>query len=341
MAVLPSWEIKMQRIISRRMVFLVVFGLVLGFGACFSQFSDDSWLITSASAQEEAVADTGVQKTLWSYIKIGGWIMIPIGMCSALSVGVLIELTMRLRHKVVIPPDVAEQVASSISVKDYQKAWQVVSEDTSVFSRVFSAAMERLPKGRDAVEEGAGEATAAENGDFNSKLNYLNLSAAIAPMLGLMGTISGMIKAFDAMAAEGAMGDPTKLAGDIGEALVTTFGGLVVAIPSMVIFFVMQNRLKKAMTALQVKVARFIDDIDFANLPPDLVIAGKSVTAAQSAGSHSVKASSVKASTTRSQAVVEEEESAGGEEVECPNCGKPITVGAEKCPHCGTEMAWE
>ena len=80
-------------------------------------------------------------------------------------------------------------------------------------------AIAKLPKGRTAVEETAVEAAANVNADFKIKLSYLSLIAGVGPMIGLFGTMSGMIGAFNSMAYGGATGDPTKLAGDIGEAL--------------------------------------------------------------------------------------------------------------------------
>ncbi|NLB55478.1 MAG: hypothetical protein GX811_06895, partial [Lentisphaerae bacterium] len=205
-------------------------------------------------------------------------------------------------------------------------------EDSSVLANIFEAAVERLPKGQDAVEEAASEVTAVENSIFKRKLGYINLAASLAPMLGLMGTISGMIKAFDAMATEGAIGDPAKLSGDIGEALITTFGGLLVAVPSMAIFFILQNRLQGSFVKIQSKIASFISEIDFDNIPGDLVIGDKPV-GTDSMQAFSTRASAVKSSTTKAETA---EDTVG-----CPTCSQPIAVGAEKCPHCGTEMSWE
>jgi biopolymer transport protein ExbB len=87
-----------------------------------------------------------------------------------------------------------------------------------------------------------------EENNISQWINYLNVIATIAPMTGLLGTVSGMIGAFQTISSQG-MGNPDKFAGNIGEALITTATGLVIGIPSMVFFFVMRNRLNNAMLA--------------------------------------------------------------------------------------------
>ena len=271
---------------------------------------------TIALAQE-AVSD-GRPTTLFDYYKQGGFTMWPLLAEAIWATAVFIEMLVRLRRSSFCPPPVLQQVREATTVGDYQKAWQAASANASPLAKMLSAAIAKLPEGREAVEETAIEAAANINADLKIKLSYLSLNAAVAPMMGLFGTISGMIGAFNAMAYGGAVGDPTKLAGDIGEALITTYGGLVIAIPCMMAYYIMQARLKQMITALQTDFNLILDTIKFSDLPEDLmIVTGAGATAAAPAAA------------------------GGGGTVPCPNCNKEIKVGVKACPHCNTEMDWE
>lgn len=189
---------------------------------------------------------------------------------------------------------------------------------------------------------------------FTMKNSYVSLMAAIAPLLGLFGTISGMIGAFNRMAYGGAVGDPTKLAGDIGEALITTYAGLVVAIPCMVFFYIISNRLRNMMGLVQSTVSDLLDEVDFEKLPPDLVVVTREMKALAASGgargasdTRAAKKASGKTGQVgkRSSQEIKQSPSPVGSEasaeiVPCPNCKKNIKVGVKDCPHCKAEIDW-
>lgn len=257
----------------------------------------------------------GRPTTFWDYFLQGGLTMVPLSLCAVWALAVLIEVIVRMRRKNFCPRSVTQQVLEALSVEDYQKAWNVASDSPTPLGRVLAAALAKVPKGREAVEEAGIEAAANVSSDYRVKLSFLSLNAGVAPMWGLFGTISGMIGAFNAMAFGGAVGDPTKLAGDIGEALVTTYTGLVIAIPCMTAYFILLAQLKKVLTVVQDSFVEVLDSVDFDNLPSDLVLmtgsAGSQIASSQ-----------------------------GGETVACPSCQKEIKVGVEVCPHCKSEMDW-
>jgi biopolymer transport protein ExbB len=93
---------------------------------------------------------------------------------------------------------------------------------------------------------------------FMKPINFLSIIGGTAPMLGLLGTVSGMIKAF-ALIAQGNMGDPAKLAGAIGEALITTATGLVIAIPAMISYFLFKNNFIKTMSTMGRMVGHYMN----------------------------------------------------------------------------------
>jgi len=186
-------------------------------------------------------------------------------------------------------------------------------------------ALKKLPKGQNAVEDAAGEALLDENNVLKTKISYLGVIAGVSPMLGLLGTISGMIKAFNKMGHEGAIGDPAKLAGDIGEALVTTFAGLLVAIPAMIVFYIMTNRSKKILTLVQERFTELMEDVAYDQVPDDLVLE---------------PAHAFAAATVAAAAPAPSPRAAGRGSISCPTCSKPVAVGAPTCPDCGQELDW-
>ena len=107
------------------------------------------------------------------------------------------------------------------------------------------------------MEQAAGETLMQEEQRLMIWINYLNIFATIGPMLGLLGTVTGMIQSFDQLAA--GRSEPSDLAGGIGEAMITTAGGLIVGIPAMFLFFYFRNLLQVAVGNIQKSVTFMID----------------------------------------------------------------------------------
>lgn len=177
-----------------------------------------------------------------------GAIGIIICLSSMVALGFVVEHAMTIRRARLIPPDVVSELDRLIAAGQIDDALEFLRQPhhDSLVSDVVRAGLERFRNSefgfaeyRAAVEE-AGE-------DYTSKLyrktEALNVIGAIAPMLGLLGTVQGMILAFNTIAARGGMARPDELAGSISLALVTTFEGLVVAIPTMVAFSFFRNRI--------------------------------------------------------------------------------------------------
>ncbi len=349
--------------VTRLAVLAVAAAMFFGMSADFRAPEGAAFDLTmSAVAQEAAPVATsdapvlaeGAPTTLLDYWKQGGSTMYALLAVAIWATAVALELLLKIRVSVFVPPDLVRQISDAISVADYQKAWKIGADNPSPLTRVFCASIEKVAKGREAVDEAMMEASNNENSIYTIKNSYISLCAAIAPMLGLFGTISGMIGAFNSMAYGGAVGDPTKLAGDIGEALLTTYGGLVIAIPSMVLFYVIANRLRKMMGIVQNALAGIVDQVDFDNLPPDLVVATREMKAMAAAGGGRMSetgkvgkkaaqkpgAPAKKTSQEVKQATASQP-AAGGEMVQCPNCNKEIKVGVKACPHCNEEIDWE
>ena len=179
--------------------------------------------------------------------------MYPLGACSLSMIFLIIHCWRETLRSKFIPLGAISSIENQLSNGQVQQASQSLSQFPTVLSRVMSEALSRakIPvttKNQEKIEATLVEALEGEENTISQWINYLNVIAAIAPMIGLLGTVSGMIGAFQSISSQG-MGRPELFAGNIGEALITTATGLVIGIPSMVFCFVMRNRLNNAMLA--------------------------------------------------------------------------------------------
>lgn len=342
----------------RFLMAVMVIGLFWGGSALLPGVSFTSTAYAQAPAAPaagDAPAAEGWDKnkkpeTFWDYWRQGGSTMWPLLATAVWATAVLVELLLKLRISVMCPAGIIQQLYQTLLVKDYQKAWKIGMENPNVATRILCAALEKLPQGREAFDTVAVETAANESNVFRNKNAYINLNSTIAPLLGLFGTISGMVGAFNSMAFSGAVGDPTKLAGDIGEALITTYAGLVVAIPGLCAYYLLGNRIKTTMEYVQSRLSVLIDEIDFENIPADLVIVTKEARLASLGGvTGSAAGAPTKTATSATKAATSATKSkppatlapAKAEVAACPNCSKEVTVGTAKCPQCGAELDWE
>ncbi|GHC12653.1 MotA/TolQ/ExbB proton channel family protein [Cerasicoccus arenae] len=212
-------------------------------------------------AQEGATAEEG--KSLFALIGEGGWAMIPLGLCSIFMFFLIFYCWKETVRKKFIPEGMITQASSYLQARQVSEAQMALQESDSVLSRALVPALskarpERHDANRAKVETILVENLESEENAVGQWVNYLNVVATVAPMIGLLGTVSGMISAFQTIGT-GGMGRPELLAGSIGEALITTATGLVIGIPSMVFYFVMKNRLGNQMIATVQTASNLID----------------------------------------------------------------------------------
>jgi len=186
--------------------------------------------------------------SLWEMIQQGGWAMYPLGLCS-LAMFFLIFYAWKETHpKKFFTPEQSEAASEHIANSDPQSCIASLTETNTLLGRALAPAITKVSKGREKAEDIFIENLEAEENSVSQWITYLNVVASVAPMIGLLGTVSGMISAFQTI-GRGGMGRPELLAGDIGEALITTATGLTIGIPAMIAYFIMRNRLNSAMIA--------------------------------------------------------------------------------------------
>lgn len=233
-----------------------------------------SLLVGPVAFAQEAEADAPVateqKTTLWTLILQGGWAMIPLGVMSVGTIYLIVQNSLALREKVLLRPDMMPEFISMMKDKKIVEAHSLCKENETLFTYVFSAGLERCSPNREVnfekVKEAIEEASTEEVTTYMKPIDYLSIIGATAPMLGLLGTVSGMIKAFQTIGAQG-MGKPEALAGNIGEALMTTATGLVIAIPAMLCYYYFRNSFIKSTATLGRNIGALLDTLETGELP--------------------------------------------------------------------------
>lgn len=203
---------------------------------------------------------------LWGLIKQGGWAMYPLGLCSIVMFFLILHAVRETKQSRFIPEGLVDRLFPLLAKREIKRVSETLVGSASVLTRALSAGLERArPQIPDAnrgkIEETVSESLEHEENAIGQWINYLNVVATVAPMIGLLGTVSGMIGAFQTISA-GGMGRPELLAGDIGEALITTAVGLVIGIPAMIAYFVLRARLDNRMMATAQEAGRLLDQLD-------------------------------------------------------------------------------
>jgi biopolymer transport protein ExbB len=166
-------------------------------------------------------------------VKAGGWLMLPIILCSIIAAAIILERLWTLQPRRVLPKNLTRQVWEWVSKNQLNHTHIESLHNGSPLGEILAAGLHNRHRDREVIKESIEDAGRQVVHDLERFLNSLGTIAAITPLLGLLGTVIGMVKVFAAITTHG-VGDPTVLAGGISEALITTAAGLTVAIPSLI-----------------------------------------------------------------------------------------------------------
>jgi biopolymer transport protein ExbB len=197
-----------------------------------------------------AAADPGAPQPSRSFLayiaRACGWFWGPAFLLASFILVALIMMNLlQVRRDVLLPTAFVEEFEQKLNAKDFQAAYEFARSDESFVARVLAAGMGRLSRGYEEAVEGMQEAGEDENMALEHRLSYVALIGTIAPMMGLMGTVQGMISSFDVIATSAVAPKPSQLADGISTALVTTLIGLMLAIPAMVFYGILKNRIQR------------------------------------------------------------------------------------------------
>ena len=200
-------------------------------------------LAAPALAQGDAAGPENTTSWVEAYITAGGPIGFVILFMSFVSLALIIEHIVNVKRDKIVPPQLIDEIEGMMDNEEYQEALELCEAEPNFLTNVLAAALPKINSGFETMKISMDDAGEGEVIKLQQKIGYLSLIGNIAPMMGLFGTVSGMITAFQTIAEKGASVTPADLAGGISQALVTTFLGLFVAIPTMIAFFFFRNKV--------------------------------------------------------------------------------------------------
>jgi biopolymer transport protein ExbB len=202
----------------------------------------------TAACLTPSVAAPASSKNALVYIAEScGWIFGPVFLLlSFIFVAQLVTCFMQIRKAILLPPTLSEQFEQHLEAKEYQPAYELAKNDDSYLGHVLAAGMGKLQSGYPAAVEAMENAQGEEQMKLEHKISYIALVGALAPMLGLLGTVQGMVSSFKTISDNpGVAPKPDQLATGIATALVTTLIGLWIAIPAIMFFQLLKNWLEE------------------------------------------------------------------------------------------------
>lgn len=195
---------------------------------------------------------------MFEIIQSGGWMMVPILISSVLALAITFERFWTLRASKIAPQNLLTQVWGWMKNKQLDAAKIRSLRESSPLGNVLAAGLINSRHGRQIMKESIEEVASHEIHSMERNLNALGTIAAVAPLMGLLGTVFGMIQVFAEIMAQGT-GQANVLAGGISEALITTAAGLVVAIPSLICHRTLQRRVDEIVVFMEQEAIKLVD----------------------------------------------------------------------------------
>ena len=283
-----------------------------------------------AAAPAHAADAEGGSTSVIEMILHGGPLIIMIWIAivatSIVMVTFIIQLFLQVRRQSLAPKALVAALDESLKNGNFQQAWETCQANSKTYiAAVLGGALERIGRGKDATDTALIELGIRESQVFKTRNSYVSVIGVIAPMIGLLGTVIGMMGAFAVLGQTG-VSDPRKLAMSIGEVLLATASGLFIAIPAFIFYYFFRNRINDAAVYADGELSKLVQDIPFDEVKGMRIgedfSAGDGLTAGspQSKISHKV---SMQLTTN------------------CPVCQTAIVPGHNPCPGCGTTLDWQ
>jgi biopolymer transport protein ExbB len=204
---------------------------------------------------------------MWEIVQAGGVLMWPIILCSIVAAAITLERLWTLQDRRVVPPDLMQKIWKLVEAHQISEPVIRALERNSPLGRLLAAGLENRHRSREVLMERLEDTGRHVVHELERYLNTLGTIAGVSPLLGLLGTVTGIIKAFNAINAGGG-GDPRMLSGGIAEALVATAAGLCVAIPSLIAYRYLRGRVERIVVEMEKNALRLVDAVDAAAHQP-------------------------------------------------------------------------
>ena len=198
---------------------------------------------------------------MWEIVRAGGPMMWPIILCSIIAAAIVLERLWTLQDKRVLPRELTQKVWQLIESNQVNDKVIAALEQNSPLGRVLAAGLANRNRPREVLMQRLEDTGRHVIHELERFLNTLGTIAGVSPLLGLLGTVTGIIKSFNAIQA-GGMGDPRALSGGIAEALICTAAGLMVAIPSLVAYRLLRSKVDGIVIAMEKDAIRLADALE-------------------------------------------------------------------------------
>jgi biopolymer transport protein ExbB len=218
-------------------VIVAVTTIIAIFGVCYLAYGQDSVTDAQPTGQTK-------KKTFWDLLKAGATVGWGIILTSVIGVALAIEHFVNIRRDKLAPPDTVGELEALIDEGQYDEALSLCESERTFLTNCMGAALAKVNDGPEAMKNALETVGEEEAFKLNQKISYLSLIGNVAPMLGLLGTVTGMIGAFTII-EQVAAPSPALLARGVYEALVTTCQGLVVSIPILSVYFYFKNKVTR------------------------------------------------------------------------------------------------
>ncbi len=195
---------------------------------------------------------------MFELVKSGGWLMVPILLCSVIALAIIFERLWTLRSSRITPKNTLAQVWKWIKNNDLDSKKVELLREGSPLGRILAAGISNARNGREIMKESIEEQAGHVIHDLERYLNTLGTVAAIAPLMGLLGTVIGMIDVFTVIMLEGT-GNAGILAGGISKALITTAAGLTIAIPSLIFHRFFSRRVDDLVITMEQEAIKLVE----------------------------------------------------------------------------------
>jgi biopolymer transport protein ExbB len=211
-------------------------------------------LVFLAAANPVLAAETTSVKDVFTKSGIVGIVII---LLSVVALAVIIENIVSLKRDKLAPPEIIDEIQAYFDEENFQEAMELCENEQNFFTRVCGAGIAKIGHPFEAMEKAMEEMGDEESIKLHQKIGWLPVIANTAPMLGLLGTVSGMVASFNVIASSQGQANPADLASGISQALLTTMLGLIVAIPVTAVFAFLRNRLIKTV----IETGAIIEDL--------------------------------------------------------------------------------
>jgi biopolymer transport protein ExbB len=195
---------------------------------------------------------------VFELVKSGGWLMLPIILCSIISISIIAERIWTLRRERVLPKHLVATAWNAVKQEHMSRSDIEALSKESALGAILSVGLQNRHESRERIKECIEEKGREVVHDMERFLNTLGTIASISPLLGLLGTVIGMISVFAAITTHG-VGDPAALAGGISEAMITTAAGLTVAIISLIFYRYFRRKVDGIVVIMEREAIKMVD----------------------------------------------------------------------------------